>query len=110
MSKENLIYNFGGKDYYERVVKEDGTFLYEGRHGKYVGNIIVDEVYNINTGEYLGEIIEDRLIVDLSKVGVTKITANRSKHRFGRCGHACIANAKKLTIPKGYEDFTIGLR
>lgn len=110
MSIENLIYNYSGKEYYERVEKENGTFLHEGHHGKYVGDIIDDEVYNINTGEYLGEILEGRLIVDLSKVGINKIQKKTNIIRFGRMGHACIPRQQKLAIPKGYKDFEVGLR
>lgn len=39
MSIENLIYNFGGVGYYEKIEKGEDTYLYEGHHGNYVGDI-----------------------------------------------------------------------
>ncbi len=112
MSIENLVYNCSGKDYWEKLYQEDykRLCLYEGHHGKYVGEVIDNEIFNSRTGEYLGEIYMERLIVDKSKIGKVKIKGNFMFHPFGRMGHACIPRLPKIEIPKGYEDFTVGMR
>ena len=110
MSIENLIYNCSGVEYWEKLYKEDcqRLCLYEGHHGKYVGEIIDDEIFNSNPGEYLGEIYNERLIVDKSKIRKVKIKGNFMFHPFCRMGLACIPKVSKIEIPVGYEDFTVG--
>ncbi|MFT8352588.1 hypothetical protein [Clostridium saccharoperbutylacetonicum] len=111
MSKENLIYNCSGVEYWEKLYNEkyEKLCLYEGHHGRYVGEIIDDCVYNSKTGKYLGEIYNGRLIVDKSKVGKDKIEGNLMFRGSNRMGHACIAKASKINMPKGYEDFIVGI-
>jgi hypothetical protein len=108
VSIENLIFNCSGVDYWEKLYHEDykKICLYEGHHGRYVGEIINDIVYNSKTGEYLGEIYKDRLIVDISKIDRCKIKGNFMFRASNRTGHACVSKKTKFEIPKGYEDFT----
>lgn len=112
MSIENLIYNCSGTEYWEKLYQEDyqRLCLYEGHHGRYVGEIIDDEIFNSQTGEYLGEIYNERLIVDKSKIDKVKIKGNSMFCPFRRMGHACIPKEPKIDIPQGYEDFTVGIR
>jgi hypothetical protein len=112
MSIENLIYNCSGTEYWEKIYQDDyqRLCLHEGHHGKYVGEIIDNEIFNSNTGDYLGEIFEERLIVDMSKIGKVKIKGNFMFHPTSRMGHACIPKVSKLEIPSGYEDFTAGIK
>lgn len=111
MSIENLIYNCSGVEYWEKLYIENyqRLCLYEGHHGKYVGEIIDDEIFNSNTGEYLGEIYKGRLIVDKSKIGKVKIKGQCMFHPSGRMGHACIPKVPKIKIPEGYQEFTVGM-
>ena len=69
MSIENLIYSCSGVDYWELLYQEDYNrlCLYEGHHGRYICKVIDNHVFNFQTGEYLGEIYQNRLIVDKSK-------------------------------------------
>lgn len=112
MNKENLIYNCSGVEYWEKLYHESykKICLYEGHYGRYVGEIIDDIVYNSNTGEYLGEIFKDRLIVDTKKVGKDKIKGIFMFRASNRTGHACISKVPKKEMPKGYEDFTVGIK
>lgn len=111
MSIENLIYNCSGVEYWEKLYQENyqRLCLYKGHHGKYVGEIIDYEIFNSNTGEYLGEIYKGRLLVNKSKIGKVKIKGQFMFGPFSRMGHACIPKVSKIEIPKGYEDFTVGI-
>lgn len=111
MSKENLIYNCSGTEYWQKVYQEGykKLCLYEGYYGEYVGEIIDDKIYNSNTGEYLGEIYEDRLIVDKGKIGKDKIEGNRMFRGGKRMGNKSKTKVSKIEIPNGYEDFTVGI-
>lgn len=111
MSKENLIYNCSGKEYWEKLYNEgyEKLCLYEGHHGRYIGEIINNEVYDSKKGNYLGEIYKNRLIVDKSKIGKSKIKGNFMFCGSSRMGHACIPNEKEIQIPEGYEDFIVGI-
>lgn len=110
MSKENLIYNCSGEEYWEKLYQKEYNrlSLFEGRHGKYVGEIINGEIFNSKKGEYLGEIYKGRLIVAKSKIGKSKIKGNFMGQPFDRMGHVCSIRMPKIEIPEGYEDFKIG--
>lgn len=109
MSAENLIYNCSGRAYWEKAYNEDRKqlCLYKWRTGEYVGDVVEEEVFDIKTGKYLGEIYKGRLVVDKSKAGKKKIKGNFMICTFGKMGRMRVPNLSKIEVPKGYEDFVV---
>jgi hypothetical protein len=80
-------------------IDDDGLFSRDGRH---VGQLYRGIVY-AESGHYLGELREDRLITDVLRKDTHRwygFFANPERIT----GHA-VADGEPLAMPDGYEDF-----
>jgi len=140
VSQKNLIYNCEGDKYWEPVFNlESGRlYLYEGKHGDYIGVIMKydninsieyesyeefkndydnalagevsfsQEIINLQDGSYIGEIKNGRLIVNEQKKQMRRVQPNVLHKPLGRIGYACQPKQPKSSVPEGYCDFEVG--
>ena len=90
------FWTWGGRSFEYR--NEDELRTRDGRH---VGRFHGDEIY-APSGLYLGEAIEDRLIIRISKLGRRKSSFTPRSKRSGRVGRV---NRVARVMRSGYRDF-----
>src|SRR3954469_23622297 len=70
--------------------------------GRHVGRLRRQEVFG-QRGQYLGELREGRLIVDVSKVGKNWVGFSPSPPMIGAPQH--VTTLELLPLPEGFDDF-----